>query len=151
MDNNAEIGSFIGNVSVKKDGTLKENNSLIDAETFHALMNHTRKISPAPRNRLSAAAYPLRRTAMTAKKRRARIAKYKQFCKFSEGFGANKYRNIRRQKAQELFGKIKRRDKTVLLNSLKRSKKFLQRLITRKGTENDGLDRCPKRSHHTAE
>jgi ATP-dependent helicase/nuclease subunit B len=107
MDNNAEIGSFIGNVSVKKDGTLKENNSLIDAETFHALMNHTKENIARTAKQIIGGGISIAPYRYDGKETPCTYCKYKQFCKFSEGFGANKYRNIRRQKAQELFGKIK--------------------------------------------
>ncbi len=108
MDHNAEGDSFIGNVSVKKDGTLKENNSLIDAETFYALLHHTQHNIKDTAQQIISGDITITPYRFDSKETPCTYCKYIEFCKFSEEFGANKYRNFRKQKAQELFGRMKK-------------------------------------------
>lgn len=108
MDKNASDNSFIANVSVKKDGSLKENNTLIDAETFYALLHKTQyNIANTAKNILSGKAdiTPYR---YNTKEIPCTYCKFKGFCKFSEEFSANRYINLRKQKSEEMFDKIKK-------------------------------------------
>ena len=106
MDNEAEHESFLANVTLNKNGTLRESDSLIDPAVFDSLLKRTKQnIETAAKEMLSGqigiTPYRYGKNEIPCT-----YCKHKGLCKFSESFGANCYREIRKKKAAELYAKM---------------------------------------------
>jgi ATP-dependent helicase/nuclease subunit B len=106
MDKEAESDSFIANVNMKKDGSLSERESLLEAETFAALLHHTQKQAEETASRIYRGDISVKPYRYGLKVP-CEYCDHKTFCKFSESFDGNRYRVIRRRNAADVYEQMK--------------------------------------------
>jgi len=103
MDNEAEHDSFLANVSMSKDGTLRGSDSLIEPELFDALLRRTQQTVEESAKKLLGGTISVTPYRYGKREIPCDWCSYRPVCKFSEGFSANGYREIRKKKAEELY------------------------------------------------
>ena len=107
MDNEADDSSFIGNVTINKNGNLRKNDSLIDAETFRALLDKTNTHIKDLSKRILDADISITPYYYDHKEIPCTWCDFKSLCKFSEEFGSNCYRSVRKRKADEIYEQLR--------------------------------------------
>ena len=99
-------------MSVAKNGCLKPNDSLLDPESFAALLEHTKgQIEDLSRGILEGE-IPIHPYRYGKTENACTYCPYGQLCKFSEAFCGNAYRGLGKKKGVEFLEKMKEEGKS---------------------------------------